>query len=58
MFYNPYYRGFNPYNYYNPYAGFGSYYGINAIGSQIGYQSLINTGTFTGNQTFSPTNIW
>jgi hypothetical protein len=64
MFFNPYYRSFNPY--YTPYGGYGygggyggyNNYGINAIGSQIGYQSLVNTGTFTGNQTYSPTNIW
>ena len=62
MYYGfPYYsRGFYPY--YNPYWGFGGYgsgFGVNAIGSQFNSQSLVNTGTYTGsNQIQSPINIW
>jgi len=57
MFRFPYYSMINPY--YMPY-GYGNYnYGINAFQSQIGNQSLINTGVMAGvNQTFSPTQIW
>jgi hypothetical protein len=61
MLFNPYFRGYSPY--YVPFNGYGFGFGgynsnINAFGSIIGSQSLINTGTFSGNQTYSPTNIW
>jgi len=59
MIYNPYFFGFTPF--YRPYYGYGFGFGssINTFGSQIGTQSLVNTGTMAGvNQTFSPTQIW
>jgi hypothetical protein len=63
MIYNPYtHRGFG-YPFYNPYYGYGGWsqgygFGINSIGSQFSNQSLVNTGTYSGNQTQSPVNIW
>ena len=41
------------------FGGFNSFGGINAVGSAIANQSLINTGTASGiNQIASPTVIW
>ena len=55
MFRFPYYSMINPY--YMPYGNYG--YGINAFQSQIGNQSLVNTGVMAGvTQTFAPTQIW
>jgi len=59
MFYSPYYRYpfYTPY--YNYYGGYNYNSSINAIGSQIGYQNLVNTGNMAGvNQIYSPTQIW
>lgn len=44
---------------FRPGFGFGNFNGINAVGSAISTQSLINTGTATGiNQISTPTAIW
>lgn len=74
MYYHPFYRspgfgfgypyGSSPYGGYPyggyPYGGYGNYgTAINAIGSQFGSQSFINTGVATGiSQVFSPSNIF
>ena len=57
MFYFPYYRSYPIVPVYPYYANYGSYF--NAFQSQIGNQSVINTGVANGiNQVFSPTAIY
>lgn len=63
-FYYPFYRsphafgyGYPAYGYGYPYPAYG--YGNNIIGSAIGTNSVINTGSITGvTQTTTPTVIW
>ena len=55
----PYYR--SPYGSIYPYPAYGypSYYGVNAIGSAIAMNSVINTGSMFGvTQIASPTVIY